>query len=787
MKLLILLAILVEVFPVIALKTIVDVLQNDSRFKTLVGHVKRTGLDSCLDELSKGTLFAPTNDAFDGKKDTISRDQLLYHLIGAEWYGKDFYDGQILETMYVRDEYLGEEGQRLVVKSSGKKGDTFINDAQVVDADIKAGNGVIHAIDGLLMPPRVLVESLGSIDDLKDFNEIIKKSGETDLLNRPHPFTVFAPKGEILGKFSDIEKSYLFSREGRKDLASIIERHIHDGAIYSKQLFDGKESLTSLQGEKLVIEVKDKDNLYVDGNQVTEKDFLAANGVIHEIDQVIVPKALKFNLRKTLIGMNATKFVTLLEEAGLEKYLEDDSKSYTILAPQNDALDLDEVPRKYLNAWLSYHIVDGQWNPENLTDGQLLKTESKSDKLNGKKQRVKVQVEDSTVGSGHKSINFGRSGVAKDPITSGHSVIYLLSRSLKLPEDMIYSLPIDLDLSTLVATIYATNSQDLINDAQGITLFAPSNAAFERLGLVTKYLLLPEEEPKKKLQTLISFHATKSIFYTERMRTGAISSQTLAGADITVNKTEDGDVFVRGIGAKDGADRSVVAKVFQADNLVSNGVMHKIDRVEIPHNIEISARNILKGIESSTFIAIMQHANLSDVIDSGKKYTLLVPNDRAFARVNISDLLNDQKKLERVARLHVLTEPIQNGNADTLLGDDADYPTLLSGDDRIRIREESDNNYLVEVKGSWGGDGSSGRVLGYGQTTDGGGVIQVDTVLVPKSDESFTPSQGLRWWQILLIVIGSIVGLLLLAALVFYGWKWWQNRREGYIALGDDR
>jgi transforming growth factor-beta-induced protein len=156
MKLLILLAILVEVFPVIALKTIVDVLQNDSRFKTLVGHVKRTGLDSCLDELSKGTLFAPTNDAFDGKKDTISRDQLLYHLIGAEWYGKDFYDGQILETMYVRDEYLGEEGQRLVVKSSGKKGDTFINDAQVVDADIKAGNGVIHAIDGLLMPPRVL-------------------------------------------------------------------------------------------------------------------------------------------------------------------------------------------------------------------------------------------------------------------------------------------------------------------------------------------------------------------------------------------------------------------------------------------------------------------------------------------------------------------------------------------------------------------------------------------------------------------------------------------------------
>ncbi|KAG2179174.1 hypothetical protein INT43_002024 [Umbelopsis isabellina] len=783
MKLLILLAILVEVFPIFALKTIVDVLQGDSRFKTLVGHVKRTGLDTRLDELSKGTLFAPTNDAFDGKKDTISRDELLYHLTGAEWHAKELFNGQILESMYVREDYLGEQGQRLVVKSNGKKSDTYINDAKVVDADIKAGNGVIHAIDGVLKPP---IEALGSVDDLKDFNEIIKKAGETDLLNRPHPFTVFAPKGEILGEFSDIEKCYLLSHEGQQDLASIIERHIHDGAIYFMELIDRNESLSSLQGERIGVEAKDKDTLYVDGNKVTEKDFLAANGVIHEIDQVIVPKALKFNLRKTLIGMNATKFVKLLEEAGLDKYLEDDSKSYTILAPLNEALDLDEVPRKYLNAWLSYHIVEGQWNPENLTDGQLLKTESKSDKLNGKKQRVKVQVEDSAVIKGHKSINFGRSGVAQDPITSGKHVIYLLSRSLQLPQDMIYSLPIDLDLSTLVATIYATDSQDLINEAQGITLFAPSNAAFERLGLVTKYLLLPEEESQKKLQTLISFHATKSVFYTGRMRTGAISSQTLAGADITVNKTDDGDVFVRGIGAKDGADRGVVAKVFQADNLVANGVMHKIDRVEIPHNIEISAKNILRGIESSTFIAIMQHANLSDIIESDKKYTLLVPNDRAFARINISALLRDQERLDRVARLHVLTEPIQNGNPDTLFGDDADYPTLLSGDDRIRIKEESDNNYAVEVKGAWGGDGSSARVLGYGRTTDGGGVIQVDTVLVPKNDESFTPSQGLRWWQILLIVIGSIIGLMLLVVLIFYGWKWWQNRREGYIALGDN-
>jgi Fasciclin domain len=131
---------------------------------------------------------------------------------------------------------------------------------------------------------------------------------------------------------------------------------------------------------------------------------------------LIIPKAIKFNLRKHLIGMNATKFVSLLDEAGLGHYLEDSDNAYTILAPLNEALDLDEVPRKYLKNWLSYHILKGQWMPDNFTDGQLLKTESRSDELDGRKQRLKVYVESSHLNAkDHKSITFGRSGVATEP------------------------------------------------------------------------------------------------------------------------------------------------------------------------------------------------------------------------------------------------------------------------------------------------------------------------------------------------------------------------------------
>jgi uncharacterized surface protein with fasciclin (FAS1) repeats len=125
---------------------------------------------------------------------------------------------------------------------------------------------------------RTIAEIIKRINDLEGFDHLVRTSGVVDLLSRPHPFTVFAPKGEILSDFSDIEKAYLLSKEGREDLGSIIERHIHDGAIYSRELLKEKRSLTSIQGEKIKLDIQDKDELYADGNLVSAKDLIAANG-----------------------------------------------------------------------------------------------------------------------------------------------------------------------------------------------------------------------------------------------------------------------------------------------------------------------------------------------------------------------------------------------------------------------------------------------------------------------------------------------------------------------------
>jgi uncharacterized surface protein with fasciclin (FAS1) repeats len=162
MKILLILALLVEILPVFALKTIIDVLAGDSRFKEFLGHVRRTGLASQIDDLQKATVFAPTNDAFKNAfkddKDSITKEQILYHLGRDQITGKDFFDGQIVESLYIRDEYLGsgDEGQRIRITQEGKKGDVYVGEAKITDFDFKAANGVIHAIDRFMPLPRTL-------------------------------------------------------------------------------------------------------------------------------------------------------------------------------------------------------------------------------------------------------------------------------------------------------------------------------------------------------------------------------------------------------------------------------------------------------------------------------------------------------------------------------------------------------------------------------------------------------------------------------------------------------
>ena len=134
---------------------IVDTAVNNDQLKTLVSALQAAGLVDTLEVDGPFTVFAPTDNAFadlpSGTLDDLLKpenkdnlnDILLYHVFNGKVSADDAakLDGQEIDMV---------NGKK--AKISVKDGKVFINDAEVVIADINAKNGIIHIIDTVLIP-----------------------------------------------------------------------------------------------------------------------------------------------------------------------------------------------------------------------------------------------------------------------------------------------------------------------------------------------------------------------------------------------------------------------------------------------------------------------------------------------------------------------------------------------------------------------------------------------------------------------------------------------------------
>lgn len=134
-------------------KDIVDVAAENGSFNTLVAAVKAAGLVETLKGDGPFTVFAPTDEAFAklpaGTVDMLlkaeNKDKLVtvltYHVVS----------GKVMAADVVKlDSAATVQGQKVMVVV--KDGAVMINNANVVAADVKASNGVIHVIDTVLLP-----------------------------------------------------------------------------------------------------------------------------------------------------------------------------------------------------------------------------------------------------------------------------------------------------------------------------------------------------------------------------------------------------------------------------------------------------------------------------------------------------------------------------------------------------------------------------------------------------------------------------------------------------------
>jgi uncharacterized surface protein with fasciclin (FAS1) repeats len=134
-------------------KSLLALVQSSSSFTTLNKAIQAAGLTETLQGNNKLTVFAPTDAAFaklppDALKALLQPENkevlvkvLTYHVV----------PGIVLSTDLKSGEVKSVEGGTINVKVNDQG--VTVNDAKVVQADIKASNGVVHAIDTVILPP----------------------------------------------------------------------------------------------------------------------------------------------------------------------------------------------------------------------------------------------------------------------------------------------------------------------------------------------------------------------------------------------------------------------------------------------------------------------------------------------------------------------------------------------------------------------------------------------------------------------------------------------------------
>jgi uncharacterized surface protein with fasciclin (FAS1) repeats len=148
--------------------TLAQVAMDDARFTTLVSLVKLAGLDEALSSDGPYTLFAPTNAAFD----RLDPD-LVAHLTSDEGKAEltALLKGHVVEGEYLAaDISQGETDLKTLASTTldiERVGDMVTADnIDVVATDVEASNGVIHAIDQVIMDPADEAENMDSSMDM---------------------------------------------------------------------------------------------------------------------------------------------------------------------------------------------------------------------------------------------------------------------------------------------------------------------------------------------------------------------------------------------------------------------------------------------------------------------------------------------------------------------------------------------------------------------------------------------------------------------------------------------
>lgn len=117
--------------------------------------------------------------------------------------------------------------------------------------------------------------------------QAVDAAGLVETLSDEGPYTVFAPTDTAFDALPEGVLDALLLPENEAVLTDVLTFHVIDGAVLSDQISEGE--VIALNGAPLGVNTTDLDDLTVEGTTVVATDIEASNGVIHVIDEVLIP------------------------------------------------------------------------------------------------------------------------------------------------------------------------------------------------------------------------------------------------------------------------------------------------------------------------------------------------------------------------------------------------------------------------------------------------------------------------------------------------------------------
>ena len=718
--------------------TIVDVVVGSDDFDTLEAALTKADLVSTLANTdTKFTVFAPTDEAF-----ALIDENTLNALLDDE----DALSAVLLQHVISEIEVDSVTAYTLNGKqaetASGAMIDISINPftdsltfggAKVDIKDIYTTNGIIHVIDAVVIadvelptPPESIVDvALGA----PEFSTLVAALQAADLVetlaNLEAEYTVFAPTNAAFDKLPDGTLDALLA--DTETLKDILLYHVLGGTVLSDAAISVAGSMENTIGManegKAALSVVGTD-LFINGALISSADTMATNGVIHTIDNVILPiatpaEAPTMNIAEVAVSMPETfsTLVTALTAADLVDTLSNEDTTFTVFAPTDDAfakIDADALAALLadtdaLSNVLLTHVV-GESSLSSVDaysqNGKSLTTASD--------EMVAVSVDVDT-----GMLMIGGAKVIITDVQATNGTIHVIDTVIMPepePEPALGSI-VDVALanapefSTLVTALTAADLVDTLANLEAeYTVFAPTNAAFEKLPEGTLDALLADPEA---LANILLYHVASGTVLSDAAISVAGSMDNMVemanGDKASLSLTEEG-LFVNG------------AIVSSADNVADNGVIHAIDNVILPIEMTTPTMNIAEIAVSmpetfSTLVTALTAADLVDTLsDEDATFTVFAPTDDAFAKIDgyvLSTLLEDTDALTTVLLNHVIGGESfssvdaygKNGKAlggalsgaQIFISVDSETGMLMIGDTKVIIKDVQATNGTIHV------------------------------------------------------------------------------------------